>query len=87
MPEAVKTFALTWAVLHLETRRAEGWYRDETDAQEVLEFLRDEFKSEHFVLIKELSPDRRQQMPQFNVTVDGRGKWKLEPRISRFSTD
>lgn len=87
MPEAMKTVALVWAVLHLETGRAEGWYRDESDAQEVLEFLRDEFASEHFVLIKELSPERRRQMPQFNVTVDGHGKWKLEPRISRFSTD
>lgn len=76
---------LKWAVLHLESGRIDGWYRAEADAQDVLDFLREQFAAQHFVMLKERSKDHNTNWAQFRLYVDGRNKWMLDIGNSQIS--
>lgn len=75
--------ALKWAVLCVSTGLIDGWYRAEEDAQEVLDFLREEIPGAQFALINEHSAALGQQFAQFSLTSDEHGKWSMAPRNLR----
>lgn len=61
----MKSDVVAWGVLHLKSGRFDGWYFEQEDAEDVISFLRDEFKADRFALVGRtaLQPARTWRTP------------------------